>query len=160
MDPAAKKTALRGITYGLYVLTAADGDDVAAASVNWLTQASFEPPLVVAAVKGDSGAEALVRRTGAFAVNVLAADQLDVAKAFFRSTERDGAAINGHAFEPGPATGSPILEVAPMWFEARVTDTVERGDHTIFVAETVEAGVRDDEAEPLALRATGMFYGG
>ena len=46
MDPAAKKTALRMIPYGLYVLTAENADgQTAAATVNWVTQASFEPPL-------------------------------------------------------------------------------------------------------------------
>ena len=45
MDPNVKKTTLRMIPYGLYVLTAADkGGKVAAGTVNWVTQASFEPP--------------------------------------------------------------------------------------------------------------------
>ena len=43
----------------------------------------------------------------------------------------------------------------PYWFECRVTDTVKGGDHTIFVGETVGAGVRDDGAVPLLLRARG-----
>ena len=38
MDAQAKKVALRAITYGLYVLTAIEGDEVGAAGVNWLTQ--------------------------------------------------------------------------------------------------------------------------
>lgn len=42
----------------------------------------------------------------------------------------------------------------------RVTDAVKRGDHTVFVAEVVNAGVRDDSVAPLLLRATGMNYGG
>jgi len=41
-----------------------------------------------------------------------------------------------------------------------VTDTIRRGDHTVFVAEVVNAGVRDDTATPLLLRSTGMNYGG
>jgi len=36
---------------------------------------------------------------------------------------------------------------------------VRGGDHTVFVAEVVEAGVRS-VAEPLTLRDTGFFYGG
>src|SRR5919204_635034 len=72
MDANAKKTALRMIPYGLYVLTAAHKDGrVAAAAVNWVTQASFEPPLVAVGVKADSGAHALIKDTKAFALNVL-----------------------------------------------------------------------------------------
>ena len=160
MDPQQKKVALRAINYGLYVLTAADGGDVGAAGVNWLTQASFEPPLVVAAVKADSGTAAIVERTGAFAVNVLGEDQLDIGKAFFRSTTVEGDKVNGYRFEPGAETGAPILLDLAYWFEVRVTDTVAKGDHTIFVGEVVNAGVRDDSVTPMLLRSTGMNYGG
>ena len=51
MDQDAKKTALRMIPYGIYVLTADDGKgNVAAATVNWVTQTAFAPPLVVVGV--------------------------------------------------------------------------------------------------------------
>jgi len=65
MDANAKKTALRMIPYGLYVLTAADksGSRVAAATVNWVTQVAFEPPLVVVGVKTDSHAHPLIKET-------------------------------------------------------------------------------------------------
>lgn len=57
MDANAKKTALRMIPYGLYVLTAQNANgQVAAATVNWVTQVAFEPPLVVVGVKVDSHA--------------------------------------------------------------------------------------------------------
>lgn len=160
MDPQAKKLALRSIQYGLEILTSIDGDELAAAGVNWLSQASFEPPLVMVAVKSDNDTHAVIERSGVFAVNVLAQDQLDVAKAFFRTTVVEGDTLNGFRYESGPATRSPLLVNAPYWFEARVTDTLRRGDHTVFVAEVIEAGVRDEAAVPLSLRSTGMNYGG
>jgi flavin reductase (DIM6/NTAB) family NADH-FMN oxidoreductase RutF len=160
MDPQEKKVALRSITYGLYVLTARDGDRFGAAGINWVTQASFDPPLVVVGVKTDNDSHELIKATGKFAVNVLGADQLDIGKAFFRSTTEEGGKLNGWAYEDGPVTGSPILVDVPYWWEATLTDTVERGDHTIFVGEVVNAGVRDADAVPLNLRDTGMNYGG
>ncbi len=160
MDADQKKLALRAINYGLYVLTASDGENYGAGGVNWLSQASFDPPLVMAAVKADSGSASIIGSTGSFAVNVLAGDQLDVGKAFFRSTSVEDGMINGYAFEAGPETGAPLLMDTPYWFECRVTDTIVRGDHTVFVAEVVNAGVRNAAAVPLLLRDTGMNYGG
>jgi flavin reductase (DIM6/NTAB) family NADH-FMN oxidoreductase RutF len=160
VDPAEKKIALRAINYGLHVLTTTDGENYGAGGVNWITQTSFDPPLVAAGVKGDSGSAAIIESTGSFAVNVLGADQLEVGKAFFRSTSVEGNLLNGHEFEAGPETGCPLLVECAYWFEARVTDTIARGDHTLFVAEVVNAGVRDDSAVPLVLRDTGMNYGG
>lgn len=160
MDAEQKKLALRAINYGLYVVTARSGDDFGVAGTNWLSQASFEPPLVMAGLRADGGVAEVAIGSGAFAVNVLGGGQLDIGKAFFRSTEVEGNLINGHEWEPGPATGSPLILATPYWFECRVTDKIERGDHTIVVGEVVEAGVRDADATPLLLRDTGMNYGG
>ncbi|MBV9231445.1 MAG: flavin reductase, partial [Chloroflexi bacterium] len=50
MDPAIKKQALRLFTYGLYAIACADDSDVNAFTANWLTQVSFEPPLLAVSV--------------------------------------------------------------------------------------------------------------
>ncbi len=167
MDPNAKKTALRMIPYGLYVLTAEGKDGkVAAATINWVTQASFDPPLVAVGVKKDSGAHAIIKDAGAFALNTLGKGQQSLAFNFFKSHERDGRTIGGEPFRNG-ATGAPILNAAPAYVECRLVDTVERGDHSLFVGEVVEAGVakapegRPDDAT-LWLKDLGekTFYGG
>ena len=160
MDAQDKKVALRAINYGLSVLTAAEGGELAAAGVNWLSQASFEPPLVMVGVKADNDSHPIIERSGAFAINILGENQLEIGKAFFRTTVVEGETLNGYRYEPGPETGSPLLVDIPYWFEARVTDTVKRGDHTVFVGEVIAAGVRDETATPLLLRSTGMNYGG
>lgn len=160
MDPEVKKKTLRLLTYGLYVLTTADGEEMAAGTVNWLSQASFSPPLVMVGVKADSRLHALIEQSRSFAVNILAAGQKDVASAFFRPSQVEGNRINGYPFVPGPETGAPLLLDLPAWFEARVTDVVPRGDHTVFVAEVVNAGLRQPEARPLVMWDTGWFYGG
>ncbi len=145
MNEDAKKTALRMIPYGLYVVTtmSKDGKDVGAATVNWVTQASFSPPLIAAGIKADSGAHAHIKETGVFAVNVLGKEQLDLAFNFFKSHEREGNSIGGQEFEAGPETGSPLILACPAWWECKLVDEVARGDHTIFVGGVVEAGVRN-----------------
>jgi flavin reductase (DIM6/NTAB) family NADH-FMN oxidoreductase RutF len=133
MDANAKKTTLRMIPYGLYVLTAAHADGrVAAATVNWVTQASFEPPLVAVGVKTDSGAHALIKDTKSFALNVLGKGQQALAFAFFKPAERKGDTISGEPFRAG-STGAPILTNAPAFVECTLEATVEKGDHSIFV---------------------------
>ena len=167
MDANVKKTALRMIPYGLFVLTAkGKNDEVAAATVNWVTQASFAPPLVVVGVKTDSHAHALIKESKAFALNVLGKDQGAMAFTFFKPATREGQKISGEPFRWG-TTGAPILERALAFVECRLVDSVERGDHSIFVGEVVEAGQakapegRADDAT-LWLKDLGpnIFYGG
>ena len=160
MDPIVKKRVLRLLTYGLYIMTVRDGNEVAAGTVTWLSQASFNPPLIMTAVKVESGLHALIEKTGQFAVNILAKDQKDIAAAFFKPSRIENDTINGYPFEPGPETGAPLLLDLPAWFEARVLEAVKRGDHTVFVAEIIAVGMRTPEAIPLALRDTGWSYGG
>lgn len=167
MDDQSKKTALRAIPYGLYVLTAEDSDGTfAAGTVNWVTQASFQPPLLAVGVKADSTAHAIIEKTGAFVLNVLGKDQAKAAYAFFKPATKDGSTIAGEPFRMG-VTGSPILESAPAYVECRVVEAVKKGDHSLFVAEVVEAGLKDPiEGRPddvtLTLRDLGekVFYGG
>ena len=76
MDENAKKTALRMIPYGLYVLTAEDSQGrMSGATVNWVTQTSFQPPLVALGVKKDSLIHDIIKESGKFALNVLGKNQ-------------------------------------------------------------------------------------
>ena len=160
MDAEAKKHALRMINYGLYIVTAKENNEVAAGTINWMSQASFTPPLVMVGIKNDSHLHPLIQRTGQFAVSILEESQKSIAADFFKPSTFDGLLLSGHATDLGPTTGAPILKETPAWFEAAVKESVNLGDHTVYVAEVVEAGVRDKSAKPLVMRETGWFYGG
>ena len=55
-----------------------------------MTQTSFKPPLVAVGIKQDSHPYGVVKASGAFALNVLGADQKDVAQAFFGPVKPEG----------------------------------------------------------------------
>jgi flavin reductase (DIM6/NTAB) family NADH-FMN oxidoreductase RutF len=167
MDENAKKIALRMIPYGLYVLTAEAKDGrVGAATVNWVTQASFVPPLVAVAVKADSSIHGIILESRAFCLNILGKGQQSLATAFFRPAEREGDRIGGEPFRAG-RTGAPILASGAAFLECSLVDSIERGDHSIFAGEVLDAGVvgeiegRPDEVV-LELKDLGekTFYGG
>lgn len=167
MDNEAKKTALRMIPYGLYVLTAeAEDGSCGAATVNWVTQASFAPPLVAVGVKADSAVHGVIDTAGTFALNVLGKGQEGLAYGFFKPAAREEGSIGGQACRKG-TTGALILDAAPAFVECKVVSKVAEGDHSIFVGEVVSAGVsqapegRADDAT-LWLRDLGekVFYGG
>ena len=82
MNADAKKTVLRMIPYGIYVLTAED--NVAAATVNWVTQTGFAPPLLVVGVKTDSGTYKTIQVAKTFALNMLGKEHKSLAFTFFR----------------------------------------------------------------------------
>ena len=167
MNTDSKKTVLRMIPYGIYVLTADDAKgNVAAATVNWVTQTAFAPPLVIVGVKADSGTYKTVKAAQAFALNMLGKEHKSLAFTFFRPVDLTDGKLSGQAFRKGE-TGAPILIDAPGAIECRVTAIVEQGDHHIVVGEVVEAHLnrpltgRPDTAI-LEMKDLGenVFYGG
>jgi flavin reductase (DIM6/NTAB) family NADH-FMN oxidoreductase RutF len=167
MDADAKKTALRMIPYGIYVLTADDGKgNVAAATVNWVTQTAFAPPLVVAGVKTDSHAYGILKDTKTFTLNMLGKEHKGLAFTFFKPAQLEGGKLSGQAIHKG-TNGVPILDAALAAVECKVTSIVEQGDHHIVVGEVTEAHVpnpisgRPDVAI-LEMKDLGdnVFYGG
>jgi len=167
MDADAKKTTLRMIPYGIYVLTADDGKgNVAAATVNWVTQSSFAPPLVVVGVKADSGAKAVVAGTGKFVLNMLGKDQKGAAFTFFKPAKVEDGKLSGQAFHAA-ANGAPILDAAIGAVECSVTQNIEQGDHHIVIAEVTDAHLMKApagraDAAILEMKDLGdnVYYGG
>jgi flavin reductase (DIM6/NTAB) family NADH-FMN oxidoreductase RutF len=155
------------IPYGIYVHTADDGTgNVAAATVNWVTQTAFAPPLVVVGVKTDSGAYKVLKDAGTFALNMLGKEHKGLAFTFFKPAAVADGKISGQAYRKG-TTGAPLLEVAPGAVECKVTSIVEQGDHHIVVGEVIEAHLPKPftgrpDAAILEMKELGdnVFYGG
>jgi flavin reductase (DIM6/NTAB) family NADH-FMN oxidoreductase RutF len=158
MDEQAKKTALRMIPYGLFVLGVGEGPDSTVSTVNWMTQASFTPPLVAVGVKNDSRTFELLKSTNKFAVSVLGTGQKDLAFAFFRHVEPAGGKFGEYAYVT-KTTGAPVIAAAPAWFECEVTEILEGGDHALVMGRVVEAGV-EQAMDVLTLKECGVNYGG
>ena len=140
------------IPYGIYVLTADDGKgNIAAATVNWVTQTAFAPPLVVVGVKTDFGAYQILKAAKSFALNMLGKDQKALAFTFFRPADVSDGKISGQPYHKG-TTGAPILTDAPGAVECKVTSIVEQGDHHIVVGEVIEAHLQQAAGGPARRR--------
>lgn len=166
MDEQQKKTALRMIPYGLYVLTCEKGENVATATISWLTQTSFSPPLITMGVKVGSGVHSLIKEQKSYAISILGKDNAAAAYAFFKSTERKGDELNGQKVFSG-SLGHPILADAPAYLECKLVQFIETGDHSIVVGEVVNASVKGElpgrpDGETLTLKDLGekVHYGG
>ncbi|HEY6433414.1 MAG TPA: flavin reductase family protein [Acetobacteraceae bacterium] len=167
MNADAKKTVLRMIPYGIYILTADDGKGgVAAATVNFVTQTAFAPPLLVVGVKTDSGAYAIVKDAGKFVLNMLGKDAKGLAFTFFKPAKLEDGKLSGQSFHRG-TNSAPILDTAIGAVECQVKTIVEQGDHHIVVAEVTEAHLPKPitgrpDAAILEMQDLGdnVFYGG
>lgn len=158
MDEAVKKSVLRLFTYGLYVVTVRDGDLVNAFTANWLTQVSFEPPLVAVSVENDSASLPLIRSSGEFAVCVLEAGQRGLAGQLGKSLARAPDKLDGVEIVSAPG-GFPVLGESLGAVVCRVRGELPAGDSTLVLGEVVEA-VQQRDGKPLSMRAAGFRHAG
>jgi flavin reductase (DIM6/NTAB) family NADH-FMN oxidoreductase RutF len=160
MDQQAKKTVLRQFTYGLVAVTAAHEGERGVFTANWLSQASFEPPLVMLSVELDSSTLPLIRGSGLFGICPLAANQKELAGALGRPKKRAGdkfAALDLRIVET--ESGCPALADSLGYVVCRLQSEVPAGDSVVLIGEVVEARVLVD-GEPLAMRAAGFRHAG
>ena len=159
MDLQAKKTALRKIPHGVYIIGVKQGAQLNAFTGTWLTQVSFTPPLVALGVKKDSHSFAMIQTDRVFTVNLLGKAQKPVAEHFVKPAAVIGEKLKEVRHRLGK-TGAPILEEAIAYVECEVREIAnEGGDHAIVIGEVVEAGIQRDEPV-LTLMDTGWHYGG
>lgn len=159
LDEQAKKTMLRKIPHGLHICGVKEGEEMNGFTVSWVMQSSFEPPLVVNCIKKDSGSHEMLKNTGVFTLSFLENGQKDMAAKFFKPQRRVGNKLEDVDFYEGAETGCPIISDSLGYVECKVVATVDQGDHTVFVAQVIGAGVHR-EGDPLLLESTGWNYGG
>lgn len=159
MNENAKRQVLRWFTYGLHAVTATHGAEVAMMTANFVTQSSFDPPHVTLAAELESKTRRLIEASGAFALNVFESGQRKLSGQLGRKSAKQPDKIEGIAWQPGPVTGSPILDACLGWLECRVTGSLPSGDHVVYVAEVVEAGIIR-EGEPLTMAEAGFRHSG
>lgn len=150
---------LRKIPHGLHICGVKEGEEMNGFTVSWVMQSSFEPPLVVNCIKKDSGSHEMLKNTGVFTLSFLENGQKDMAAKFFKPQRRVGNKLEDLDFYEGAETGCPIISDSLGYVECKVVATVDQGDHTVFVAQVIGAGVHR-EGEPLLLESTGWNYGG
>ena len=160
MDEAAKEAVLRQFPYGLYAITVAHGDDGHGMTANWVTQASFQPPMVAVAVENTSKTIAMIRDARHFAINLLHQGQRELAGKLGRSSANTPQKLKGIKTKPTPGAGVPILSDALGWVECRLVATLPAGDHALVLGEVVDAGLEHPDTQPLTLREAGFNYGG
>lgn len=158
MEENLKKQVLRLFTYGLYAVSTAEHGEVNAFTANWLSQASFDPPMLMVSVENDSKSLGMMQRSQHFVVNVLESGQRELAGTLGKTAYKAPDKLHGLAYDLSE-TGAPLLHDALGWVECRVTANVPAGDSTIIVGEVINVGLRH-EGTPLTMKEAGFRHAG
>jgi flavin reductase (DIM6/NTAB) family NADH-FMN oxidoreductase RutF len=158
LDPAIKKQVLRTFTYGLYAVSCANEGEVNIFTANWLTQVSFDPPLLAVSVENVSKSLPMILRSRKFTINVYRSGERELAGKLGKSALKQPDKLANIGFNIG-ANGCPILHNALAWVACEMRHTVEAGDSTLIVAEVVDVGMLG-EGQSLTMAEAGFRHAG
>jgi flavin reductase (DIM6/NTAB) family NADH-FMN oxidoreductase RutF len=144
------------MTYGLYVITAGQGEHIGGMIASWVSQISYSPPLIMVAVHPNRYTHELIQNYEGFALHILDQDQKD----FLRRFKGPGPAakFSGLNWSPG-ITGAPVLADSPAFIECQVITSLSPGNHTLFIGQILQAALKRETTLLTSLDYSGMYVG-
>ncbi len=152
-EPTDLRTLHGKFVTGVTVVTTTDDVTPYGLTLNAFSSLTLDPPLIMVSIQTSSATYKPMFSAKHFAVNILAADQEQVARTF--ASKRDDK-FSDAEWAPG-LHGSPILDGATAWLEAETTERVRVGTHTLFVGRVCELAFTP---RPPLVYAGGAFFDG
>jgi flavin reductase (DIM6/NTAB) family NADH-FMN oxidoreductase RutF len=144
------RSAMRHLAGGVSVITVGRGTDITGMTVTSVSSLSVDPPTLIVSINRESSSWPLLKTRGCFGVNILNADQLDVAERFSGKDGLKGAARFAGAEWITLASAVPLLAGALAAIDCEVEDIVERHSHAIVIGRVLDM--------QLSPRGAGLAY--
>ncbi len=133
----------------------------------WAMPVSADPPMVAVSISPKRYSHKLISETGEFTVNIPSVELLDAV--FYCGTvsgrEVDKFEEAGLTPVRGEVVDAPVIAECAASLECRVVESVDAGDHTLFIGEVVAVHVKEgvfeevysEEFEPLLHLGGSLF---
>ena len=136
-DPNALKLAFSRFPTGVTVVGAMDETGAPTGfTASAFTPVSLDPPILLVCVGYATRSSTVFAKAGAFSVNILSHDQGEISNRF--------ATPDAERFAVTPwekkTTGAPVLSESAGWFDCRVRERVDAGDHFLLLGDIAAIG--------------------
>jgi flavin reductase (DIM6/NTAB) family NADH-FMN oxidoreductase RutF len=148
--------AIGRIPSGCSIVTVRSASGLTGMLASWVQQAAFEPPMISMAMKRDRPAEKLIDEAGGFVVNILGENPTAMFRHFGKGFSPEQDAFAG--LEVKPFGSGLVISDQIAWLSTRVTGKHAAGDHWIYLAEVVDAGVGELAPPHVHIRKNGLSY--
>jgi flavin reductase (DIM6/NTAB) family NADH-FMN oxidoreductase RutF len=130
--------AMRHLTGGVSVITVGRAKDITGMTVTSVASLSVAPATLIVSINRETSSWPILKREGAFGVNILAADQLEIAERFTGKGGLTGADRFAGAQWQKRVSGVPLLVGALAAIDCEVEDIVERHSHAIVIGRVLD----------------------
>lgn len=142
-----EKTAAFKLSYGLFVLTARDGEKDNGCIINTVQQVTDTPFKISVTVNKNNYTHDMIKKTGVFNVSVLTQSvPFSVFQHYGFKSGRDTDKITGDSMPKSENGVVYLSSFSNALISGRVVDEVDCGTHTLFIAEVTEAKTLSDES--------------
>jgi flavin reductase (DIM6/NTAB) family NADH-FMN oxidoreductase RutF len=142
MDVTAASTLFAWLDREVWLVTARAGERRGGLIATFVSQASIVPelPRVLVALSKQHFTHEMVEASSAFALHLLAEEQLELVWRFGLESGRDHDKFAGLEVTTA-VTGSPLLAATIGWLDCRVETKLDIGDRVLYVADVLEGKV-------------------
>jgi flavin reductase (DIM6/NTAB) family NADH-FMN oxidoreductase RutF len=119
------------------VITVGRGLDISGMTVTSVSSLAIDPPTLIVSINRQSSCWPLLQRYGSFGVNILNADQVEVAERFSGGTGLKGIDRFAGAEWARGVSGVPLFVGALAAIECKVDELVERYSHAVIIGRVV-----------------------
>lgn len=145
------------LSTGVYIVTARAGDRINGMTAAWVSQVSFNPKLVAVSIAEQRFTYGLIKASGRFCINAMAGDGIEIARHFGFKSGRTIDKFKDVDYTL-TANGIPALSKAFAYMECDVVNTLDTGDHTLFIGSVSDCQVTRGDVAPLIF-AWDDFFG-
>ncbi|MGA0735224.1 MAG: flavin reductase family protein [Steroidobacteraceae bacterium] len=136
VDSAAYRNAISRFLTGVTIVTTLAEGKPSGLTATAIASVTLEPPTLLACLNRQSATCQAISQSGGFAVNVLASDQMDLAKLFASRDPDKFQQLVERGFElHSSPSGMPHLVGALASIDCIVSATTDVGTHRIFFGE-------------------------
>ncbi|MBV9971666.1 MAG: flavin reductase family protein [Xanthobacteraceae bacterium] len=137
---------MRRLVGGVSVITVGSGNEISGMTVTSVSSLSVDPASLIVAVNRASSSWPLLQRHRYFGVNILNADQSDIAERFSGKDGLKGAERFAGAEWIERASGVRLLSGALAAIECEAEEIIERHSHAIIIGRVLHVELAADNA--------------
>lgn len=138
----------RSMSYGVYIVSAMDGERPTGCVANSIMQITVSPATVAVSMNHDNYTNGCIEKSGKFAFSILAEDS-------------DAGLIGNFGFQSGKDVdkfehvdyemiqGVPVIKHTCGYVVCKVINKMETATHTVFLGEVIDGAVYDEAAETM-----------
>lgn len=140
------KKAMYQLTYGLFVLTAKEGEKDNGCIVNTVSQVTTTPNRIIVAVNKQNLTHDMIVNTGVFNVSVLTENsKFETYKHWGFQSGRDVDKVEAISFKRSENGLIYLVEETNAFLSAKVVSMTDLGTHTLFLADVTDGEVLSQE---------------